>query len=162
MASDGASAIQLVDEALIEATLAKARSSPRLRANHNFHPTHAEGFHRFLNALVRGTYVAPHRHVTPPKAEAFLALRGELACFVFDDSGRVTDRIVLGRDGRLGVDFAAGVWHSIAALTPEVVAYEAKPGPWDPATDKEFAPWAPPEGDARAAAYLAVLLEGLA
>jgi cupin fold WbuC family metalloprotein len=161
MSGDEASRIQLIDEALIEATLVKARSSPRLRANHNFHPSHADGFHRFLNALVRGTYVAPHRHVTPPKAETFLALRGELACFVFDDDGRVTERIVLGRDGRHGVDFAAGVWHSIAALTPEVVAYEAKPGPWDVTTDKELAPWAPREGAPRASAYLAQLLEGL-
>jgi cupin fold WbuC family metalloprotein len=161
MSGSGANAIQLVDDALIEATLARARNSPRLRANHNFHPSDAEGFHRFLNALVRGSYVAPHRHVTPPKAEAFLALRGELACFVFDDDGRVSERLVLGRNGRHGVDFAAGVWHSIAALTPEVVAYEAKPGPWDPATDKEFAPWAPREGDPRASAYLARLLDGL-
>lgn len=153
-----ANGVQLVDSSLIEATLARARSSPRLRANHNFHPSDADGFHRFLNVLVRGTYVAPHRHVTPPKAEAFLALRGELACFVFDDDGRVLERAVLGRDGRHGIDIAPGIWHCIAALSDEVVCYEAKPGPWDPATDKEFAPWAPREGDARAAAYLESLL----
>ena len=74
--------VQLIDDPLIEATLEKARRSPRLRANHNFHTSHADGFHRFLNAWVHGTYVAPHRHVTVPKPEAFMVLRGELACFV--------------------------------------------------------------------------------
>jgi cupin fold WbuC family metalloprotein len=153
--------VQLLDEALIESTLAKARSSPRLRKNHNFHASDADGFHRFLNAWVRGTYVAPHRHVTPPKPEAFLVLRGQLVCFVFDDAGRVTERVVLGRDGRHGIDLAAGVWHSLAPLTEEAVCYEVKPGPWDPATDKEFAPWAPREGDPGAASYLASLLGDL-
>ena len=154
--------VQLIDEQLIEATLEKARRSPRLRANHNFHASHADGFHRFMNAWVRGTYVAPHRHIAVPKPEAFMMLRGELACFVFDDSGRVLERAVLGRDGRHGIDLAAGVWHTLAPLTEEAVCFEVKPGPWDPATDKEFAPWAPLEGDPRASAYLAGLLADLA
>jgi cupin fold WbuC family metalloprotein len=153
--------VQFIDEALIEATLAKARSSPRLRANHNFHASHADGFHRFLNAWVRGTYVAPHRHIAIPKPEAFMMLRGELACFVFDDRGQVLERAVLGRSGCHGIDLAAGTWHTLAPLTEEAVCYEVKPGPWDPTTDKEFAPWAPREGDPKAGAYLASLIESL-
>lgn len=150
--------MQLIDDAVLESTLARARSSPRLRANHNFHAAHTDGFHRFLNAWIRGTYVCPHRHLSVPKPEGFLVLRGELACFVFDDAGNVTEHVVLGREGRHGIDLAAGVWHTLAPLTAEAVCYEVKPGPWDPATDKEFAPWAPREGDPRAQAYLERLL----
>lgn len=149
--------VQLIDDELIEATLARARSSSRLRANHNFHSSDEDGFHRFLNAFVRGTYVAPHRHVTPAKPENFMLLRGELACFVFDDAGRVLERVVLGRGGRRGIDLAGGVWHAVLPVTPEAVCLEVKPGPWDPKMDKQFAPWAPREGDARAPAYLAEL-----
>ncbi len=154
--------VQLIDETLIEATLAKARSSSRLRANHNFHPTDDDDFHRFLNAFVRGTYVAPHRHVTPAKPENFTVLRGELACFVFDDEGRVIERVVLGRKGRRGIDLAGGLWHAVLPVTAEAVCFEVKPGPWDPKTDKEFAPWAPREGDPAASAYLAALMSDLA
>ena len=57
-----------------------------------------------------------------------------------------------------GIDLRPGLWHSIAALTPVAVCYEVKPGPWDPATDKEFAPWAPEEGSDAASQYLATLL----
>jgi cupin fold WbuC family metalloprotein len=154
--------VQQLDEALIDATLAKARSSPRLRATHNFHGSHADTFHRFLNAWVRGTYAQPHRHLAPPQPENFSILRGELAGFVFDEAGVVLERLVLGRGGCHGVDLAAGVWHTLSPVTSEAVCFEVKPGPWDPQTDKEFAPWAPREGEAGAAAYLAGLMASLA
>lgn len=149
--------IQLIDEALIDATLERAQSSPRLRTNHNFHASASDNPHRFLNAWVRGTYAAPHRHLSPPKAESFLVLRGEVAVVLFDDRGAITDTIVLGRDGRVGVDLAPGVWHTLLPLSERAVCYEVKPGPYDVTTDKEFAPWAPREGDAEAASYLAFL-----
>jgi cupin fold WbuC family metalloprotein len=150
--------IQLIDDRLIDATLARARSSPRLRANHNLHTSHADEFHRFLNAWIRGTYAAPHRHVALPKPEAFVVLRGQLACFIFDDVGAVTQSAVLGAGGLFGIDIAPGVWHTLLPLTAEAVCFEVKPGPWDPATDKEFAPWAPREGEPGAAAYADHLL----
>jgi len=50
------------------------------------------------------------------------------------------------------------VWHSVAVLSPHAVCYEVKPGPYSQATDKDFAPWAPHEGDPAAFAYLARLV----
>ena len=152
------SPVQLIDEALLDRTLSRALASERRRTNHNFHESAAANPHRFLNALVRGTYCPPHRHVTPPKSESFLALRGEVALFVFDATGRVLERHVLGRGGLLGVDVPEGVWHSIAVLTETAVCYEVKPGPWDAGSDKELAPWAPREGSDDAQPYLASLL----
>jgi cupin fold WbuC family metalloprotein len=153
--------VQLIDDALIERTIARARASERLRANHNFHLSHADACHRFLNVFVRGTYAAPHRHVAVPKPEAFMVLRGELACFVFDDAGLVRERHVLGRNGVRGIDLPPRVWHTLAPVSEVAVCYEVKPGPWDPATDKEFAPWAPLEGQPGCAAYLEKLMAGL-
>ena len=158
MTHEGTAGVQLIDDALIEATLARARSSPRLRANHNLHANHAEGYHRFLNAWIRGTYAAPHRHVALPKPETFVVLRGTLACFIFDDAGAVIQATVLGAGGVHGIDISPGLWHTVLALSPEAVCLESKLGPWDAKTDKEFAPWAPLEGDPRAAAYAERLL----
>lgn len=154
-------AVQLIDQALLDATLARAASSPRGRINHNFHPDMASNPHRFLNAWTRGSYAAPHRHLAVPKPESFIVLRGELALFVFDDHGLVTERHILGRDGNLGLDLAPGLWHTVTALTETAVCFEVKAGPYDAATDKEFAPWAPREGDPEAAAYLAGLVSAL-
>lgn len=153
--------VQLIDDALLDATLARALASPRRRINHNFHSSMASNPHRFLNAWVKGSYGAPHRHRLVPKPESFVVLRGRMALFVFDDGGEVTQRYVLGRGGVLGVDVEPGVWHTVAALTETAVCFEVKAGPYDAATDKEFAPWAPREGDPTAAAYLAGLLAPL-
>lgn len=155
------SLVQLIDAPLIDGTLARARSSPRLRTNHNFHPDLQANPHRFLNAWIKGTYAAPHRHLAPPKAESFVVLRGEVAVFLFDDAGAVTERHILGRDGLLGIDLAPGVWHTLAPLTETAVCFEVKPGPYDLASDKEFAPWAPLEGAPEAPAYLAALMAEL-
>ncbi len=156
-----AAAVQLIDQALLDATLARALTAPRGRINHNFHPDMASNPHRFLNAWTRGSYAAPHRHLAVPKPESFIVLRGELALFIFDDHGAVTQTHVLGRDGNIGLDLAPGLWHTVAALTDTAICFEVKAGPYDVATDKEFAPWAPREGDPAAAAYLAGLINAL-
>ena len=56
------------------------------------------------------------------------------------------------------VDLPPGVWHTLAVLTPHAVVVEVKPGFYDPATDKQFAPWAPREGEPGARDYLKKLL----
>lgn len=150
-------AVQLLDSALFERLIERARSSPRLRTNHNFHATMEENPHRFLNVMIRGTYIAPHRHLEPPKAEAFIVLDGEVAFFTFDDSGRIASCHILGRDVT-GIDVQPGVWHTLAVLSPHAVCYEVKPGPYSAANDKDFARWGPREGEPGTAAYLDSLL----
>ena len=134
--------------------------------NHNFHSGPEDNPHRFLNVLLRDTYIRPHRHANPPKAESFLVLQGEAEVIVFSESGAIVSRYRLGMEtagGRTwGVDLDPGIWHTIVALSDQVVCFEVKPGPWEPASDKEFASWAPAEGEAGASAYLQALLTGAA
>lgn len=150
-------AVRTLSRALFDDLIARARQSPRLRVNHNFHSSMEENPQRFLNVMVKGTYVAPHRHLDPPKAESFVVLEGEVAFFIFDDAGRVTRAEFIGRDP-IGIDLEPGVWHSLTPVSEHAICYEVKPGPYAAATDKDFAPWAPREGDPGVAAYLAGLL----
>lgn len=149
-----------IDEELIARVTEGALQSPRRRMNFNFHSSPGDNPHRFLNVMLRGTYVQPHRHLNPPKSEAFLALRGAGCAVTFDDTGKVVERHYIG-DGypALGVDIGAGVWHTVVALSDVFVCYEVKPGPWDLATDKEFAAWAPVEGARETERYLSGILE---
>jgi len=149
--------VQLVNRALFGELIERARRSPRLRINHNFHASTEDNPHRFLNVMVKGTYVAPHRHLDPPKAESFLVLEGEVAFFIFDDSGRVVRTEVVGGE-RMGIDLAPGVWHTLTPLSEHAVCYEVKPGPYSAANDKDFAPWAPREGEPSVGSYLESLL----
>jgi len=142
---------------LFQSLIDRARQSPRLRTNHNFHASLDDNPHRFLNVMVKGTYITPHRHIDPPKSESFLVLDGEIGFFTFDDAGQVITTHVLGRDP-IGIDIQPGVWHTMAVLSPHAICYEVKPGPYSPAADKDFAPWAPREGDPDRARYLELLL----
>lgn len=119
-----------------------------------------ENPHRFLNVMAAGTYVAPHRHTDPPKSESFVVLQGEVAFFTFDDSGAIATQHILGREV-VGIDVQPGVWHTLAVLTPYAVCFEVKPGPYSAANDKDFATWAPREGETGAASYLEALLAGV-
>jgi len=154
--------IELIDEALLEETIARAATSARGRTNHNFHASLEDNPHRFLNVMRRGTYVTPHRHLDPPKSEAFVILRGTIAFFTFDDGGEIARAHVLGdpsqREHPYGIDIAPGVWHSLVPLSETVVCYEVKPGPYSATNDKDFAPWAPREGAEGCDVYAAELL----
>lgn len=144
-----------IDEALIESTLARARVSPRLRANHCFHRPE-ERLQRMVNCALRGSYFAPHRHDQPGKLEAFTVLRGRVLIATFDDEGAIDDRIVLeaGR-GPYHAEIPPATWHTLAVMSREAVLYEIIDGHYDAATHKRFAPWAPAESDpSRAQAWL--------
>jgi cupin fold WbuC family metalloprotein len=150
--------LKIIDHTLLAKVQATAAGSARLRSNFNLHPTEDDRVQRFLNAIEPGSYVRPHRHVTPvPKWELFVALAGRLAVLLFDEQGQVLERLEISAEGpSLAVEIAAGAWHSIVALTPGTVVFEFKEGPYAPAADKDFAAWAPREGETGAAAMAQV------
>lgn len=132
-----------------------ARRSSRRRKNLNFHFGGADLLQRMLNAFEPGTYVRPHKHGEPEKREVFLVLRGRLLMVFFDDEGNITDRTLLDqKQGAYGVEIPAGIWHAAVSLARGTIVYEVKDGPYDPETDKQFAPWAPEEGSPEADEYL--------
>lgn len=148
--------VQLITRTLFEEVRRRAEASPRRRMNHNFHASLEDNLHRFLNVLLRGTYVRPHRHLDPPKAESWVLLEGSALLLTFDDDGAITGRYTLAAGAETcGIDVAAGIWHTVCALTEVAVIYEVKPGPYSAANDKDFAKWAPAEGDPRAPEFLA-------
>ena len=135
----------------------KAQAQPRGRANHNLHPQLDDPVQRFLNAVEPGSYVRPHRHAEPlAKWELFVVLSGAVAVLLLDAGGVVVERVVLDACGDCrAVEIPAGAWHTLAALQPGTVLFECKQGPYMPAGDKDFADWAPREGEAGAAALAA-------
>lgn len=138
---------------------AVARQSPRLRVNRNLHASYDEPCQRLLIAIEPGSYIQPHRHTTPAKPESFVLLRGALALVLFDEHGGIIEAPVLSaRTGLQVVDIVPGEWHMAVCLEPGTLFYEAKPGPYVPLSDKDFAPFAPPEGSPEAAGYLTELL----
>ena len=93
-------AIKQIDIKLLNDLMAKAGMSPRKRAHHNLHPVLEDPVQRLCVAIEPGTYIRPHRHADPLTWEVFLMLRGSAVYLSFDDSGRVSERIVLAQQVR--------------------------------------------------------------
>jgi len=152
--------MKLIDRNLLSGVSDKAKSSARRRMNYNFHETLDATLQRMLNALEPGTYIQPHKHENPDKVEAFIILTGKILVVEFDNAGNVTDNYILSpNEGCYGAEIPPRTWHCIVALEPESVVYEVKDGPYVPINDKNFAPWAPKEGDPGCQEYLQDLLK---
>jgi cupin fold WbuC family metalloprotein len=151
--------LAVLDHDLLERTVRYARESPRRRVIAPFHRSEQEPLQRMLNAIQPDSYVRPHRHLDPPKAEAWIVLRGALLFFTFHDDGQIDRQLVVRAQGPcFGVDLVPGVYHSFIVLEPDTVIYEVKNGPYQATSDKAFAPWAPVEGSAAAQPYMRSLL----
>ncbi|MDR2041763.1 MAG: WbuC family cupin fold metalloprotein [Tannerella sp.] len=143
--------MKIINDLLLDETTARAKRSPRLRMNYNFHEDLNDPLNRLLNAMEPGTYLRPHRHCRPDRHELFLVLRGRIALFLFDSEGTVTDTLVLDPQcGSYGGEIPPGVWHGLLVLQTGTVLYEVKQGPFAPLTPDNLAPWSPPAEDAAA------------
>lgn len=152
--------MQFLDTRLLDRLSAEAHLTPRLRKNHNLHPTDDFCCHRLLNAIEPGTYIMPHRHLDPAKDESMVVVRGMMGVIAFDEEGNVVSARTVGAgEETFAVDIPHGRFHAIVSLLPGTVFFEAKAGPYLPLSDAEKAPWAPPEGSPEAAGYLQSLLE---
>lgn len=144
----------------IEQVLEGSRQSERRRMILPFHKSNADPLHRMFNGMQPQTFIQPHRHSNPPKAESILVIRGALCVVIFDSSGSVEQMIdVAAGSDVFGIDIEPGIYHTFLILKPDTIIFEVKPGPYSPADDKDFAAWAPRESDPSAAGYLQRLLQ---
>jgi cupin fold WbuC family metalloprotein len=147
--------MKVIDQEVLDGVSAAARTTPRLRKNYNLHDSDAAACHRLFNAIEPGSYIRPHRHLHPDKDETFLLVRGSLGIIIFDETGEVTESVLLDSAGKkVAVDIPHGVYHTALALESGTIFFEAKAGPYLPLTEEEKSGFAPEEGSPEAAVYL--------
>ena len=152
--------MKIIDQKRLDLLSLEASATERRRKNLNMHDDYADPCQRLFNAMEPGTYVRPHRHLDPPRAECFLVVRGKMALVVFADDGQV-EMIVPFGDGceTVAMDLPPAMWHTLVSLETGSIFFETKPGPYAPLSDKDFAPWSPVEGSGEARTFLANLME---
>ena len=122
--------LMIIDDKILDELSAKAKASPRLRMNLNYHQSLDEKCHRFLNAVEPGAGIPIHHH--PTKEESFILLRGRVRVTTYNDDGTVMESVVLDPlKGLYGVNIGKNLWHTIEALEPSVI-FECKEGPFVP------------------------------
>ena len=152
--------LKIISDQLLSELSQKAAQLPRKRLNLNFHEELADPINRMLNAFEPGTYIQPHKHENPDKREVFIILKGALVVVIYDESGNPIDFVLLDpQKGTYAIEIPPRVWHSVISLESGTVVYEIKDGPYLPIPDKNFASWAPKEGDPNCDEYLARLTE---
>ncbi|MEI6124026.1 MAG: WbuC family cupin fold metalloprotein [Bacteroidota bacterium] len=148
------------DNKLLSEIVLQAKQSQRKRMNFNFHRNNDAILQRMLNALEPESYIRPHKHVNPDKNEVFVVLQGKLLLVEFDDEGAICETVVLDSNlGNHAVEIPPNRFHTIISLESGSVAFEFKEGPYDVATDKVFASWAPEEGGEGAQLFLRTILD---
>jgi cupin fold WbuC family metalloprotein len=143
----------------LDELVVQARNLPRRRLHLNLHAGPDEACQRLVNAMEPDSYIPPHRHAHHTTNECLLALRGVFALIVFNEAGTPLRALQFGGpDADLEVvELAPTIWHTVIALETGSVLFETKSGPYRPESAKVAAPWAPPENDPAAEAYLAQL-----
>jgi cupin fold WbuC family metalloprotein len=140
-----------VGDSLIEDLVREAREAPLKRARFCLHHSPDDALHEMVIALLRGSYIRPHRHVG--KTESFHVIAGRLQIVLFDDDGQVTKRIPMGPRGS-GRPFlcrlAGAAWHTVVVEDEWVVFHEVTRGPFRP-EDTQYASWAPQESESEGA-----------
>ncbi len=160
----GHSRMTVIDDELLTQKCADAAANYRNREIHFFHTGGEDTLHRMLNAMQPGSYIRPHRHFDPDKGESIFILRGRMGVVFFGPDGSVADEdLVLldAQQGVYGVDIRAETWHTMLALVPDTVCYEAKPGPSITSSDKGWPDWAPAPDAPEAPAYFMELEDRL-
>jgi cupin fold WbuC family metalloprotein len=151
--------MKIINQDVLDQLSREAAESPRLRKNLNMHDEYSDPCQRLFNAMQPGTYIRPHRHLDPFKAECFMAVRGKMALVVFDDEGVVEKVVPFGNGCDVtAIELPPGQWHTLLVLESGSIFFETKPGPYVPLSDKDFGPWSPPENSPEVTRYLADLI----
>ena len=120
--------LQLLDQKIIDQTSEKARKSPRLRMNYNFHPTLDDKVQRFINCLEMGTKIDIHHHKVD---EIVVVIKGSIKAILYaEDHSIIEEKIIDPKKGVYGVQLPKNVYHTMECLEPGTVLFEVKEGPF--------------------------------
>ncbi|WP_423127247.1 WbuC family cupin fold metalloprotein [Gaoshiqia sp. Z1-71] len=123
--------MQLIESSLLNSVSDRAKESPRLRMNHNFHYSPEAPVQRLLNALEPGTVIPVHRHRHTD--ETYILLRGCIRAIFYDEEGTELESAVINpAQGCFGIQIPAWQWHSLEVISPGTVIFEVKEGPYVP------------------------------
>ncbi len=122
------------------------------------HAGEDDALHEMLILLRSGGYVRPHRHLG--KSESLHVIEGSATIVLFSESGEPERVFNCGAPPDSDCFFyriSEPVFHTQLVRTPYFAFHEVTRGPFR-REETEYAPWAPPEQDAKACqAYLAQL-----
>lgn len=121
---------------LFNELLVAAENSPRLRINFDLRNSSEDKSQRMLNALIPGTVIPIHRHLS--SSESVVILSGCVKEIFYNNDGEKTQEVELRPNGEcVGINIPREQWHSLQVLEPSVII-EMKDGEYHPLSDDEI------------------------
>jgi cupin fold WbuC family metalloprotein len=143
--------MHIIDREFMDRLSAQAKASERKRAHFNLHESLDEDIHRLCMGAEPGTFIRPHRHLAGDKWELFTILRGKIVVLIFDDEGKVLNRVEMTAGGDTCViEIPATSWHAFASMQSGSIVMEVKRGPYARPVEEDWMQRAPAEGEAGA------------
>lgn len=120
-----------ISKDLLDTLTVLAKASPRLRMNYDLRNSPEDQSQRMLNALEPGTVLPIHRHRN--SSETVAILRGRAVQWLYDEEGRVVEKVVLEVGGDIpAMNVEKGQWHRLECLESGTVIVEFKDGAYEP------------------------------
>lgn len=122
----------VITQTLLDELTAKAKATPRLRANYDLRNSAEDQSQRMLNAIEPNSPLPIHRH--QKTSETIVCVRGKLVVEFYDELERIcTDFVVLSPNGSaIAVNVPIGQWHTVKAMESGAVLLESKNGVYEP------------------------------
>ncbi len=136
--------IVTVERDLLERLKQTAAENASRKMRFCLHQDQNAQLHEMVIAVAPGAYLRPHRH--PTKCESFHVIQGKFWLVIFDDSGKIQRKFVMGPRHEEDIflyRIEKGYWHTIVPLTDFVILHEVTPGPFVREEASEFPVWAP-------------------
>ncbi len=135
----------IVDQNWITRLKEEAKKSTNRRARLLMHRSHDDLVQEMLIIFCKDCIITPNRSIG--KSESLQVIEGEVVVVVFDDEGRVAERIEMGPPGSnmaFMYRLCSAPWHSMIPMSEFVVIHEALEGPFVKSEDL-LPSWVPEE-----------------
>ena len=145
--------INITNEDILEC-LQEAKQESNLRSRILMHDTTDNPIQEMLIVLDHDSYVMPHSQSN--RIKSYIVISGKMRFISFDDVGNITETCTLSdkaSDSRI-IRFDSSSWHTVVAISDNVIYVEIAEGPYHGST---WAPWAP--NDNVKEKYLAYMAE---
>ncbi|MFT2111662.1 WbuC family cupin fold metalloprotein [Marinomonas sp. 2405UD68-3] len=134
----------VIDQSLLSWVLFKAKNSESKHFRYCLHHDTSSSVQEMVIAVTKDSLFPPHRHPIN-KSESIHLIHGEIATFIFDQLGHITNIYHLSNKNKHGLlqRVEGGVWHLPVCISDYAIYHEVLAGPYNKKQDVENAPWAP-------------------
>tara|TARA_B100001167_G_C16706715_1_gene274349 strand:+ start:210 stop:692 length:483 start_codon:yes stop_codon:yes gene_type:complete len=129
----------LVEKKWLKILKEQVEKSPKKMSRLLLHLNAEDKVQEMLIAFNKKTLISPNKSLN--KSESLLIIEGKVLLILFDNDGKIKNKIIMQNDGDDQSVFMyrinKGEWHTMKALSKEVIVYEILEGPFTNSSEEK-------------------------